>query len=1535
MTISAITASVSAAVSAAAPAAVAASATAAATTTFGVTSLLAAQAIYGATYVATAVAEAALLGAAASALQSRPSPGVQWRTAQSPLETRRIPCGKVYTAGRSMGDAITWGHANCNAVILSALADVPIGGIASFKVAGNDDTFFGLLVNGYPAAFRYTDAEKGYEISETVNPFTKQRVDDFLVGKGWKFFVQFHLGHDGQTADQWMVSNVPADKWDATAVGVNLAYARAFTFYDSDIFTGFPTFAYYLDGALMYNPAKDSSVGGSGPHRWGVLATYEVSTNPAVIAYNVARGFFSSKGEMVYGSGYEADDLPLDFWIPAIQDCDELITDKDGTQSPRYSCSFEIDLTDEPRKYLKICETAMAGRICEDRGELLAYAGVSQTPIFSFTDADKAQGASNLYDKKLGIDNLKNIVTGKFLSVAECFVQLDAPPRESAADIAEDGGIPLTDAMDLSMIQHGPTAQRVMEATRRRHRAQATCTRTFRLAAQNARKGQWIAGTSKDWDGTKWFEIIKAVPNLHNLTVTMALREVPFNLSDWSAVRDELDKYTITLPSADPLDPLKMTGIVVAPIGEQGGDGSTAPGITVTYAVTDDPSAKQVELQIAKVLASGTHGASLVTTAFSDNTAAAFNPNMVGRLIVIEGAGQAGSEYTGTVAAYTSATAVTLTDPTVTAAAGCSWMVLGDTQCVYDSDPTSGVIKAGNLLGQTLYAYRVKVQGIEGRASEFSDWRTVSTSSGAIPNGSVTGPKIADGTIDPIAKFIAGMDAIKIVSGSVLPTTKITNTIFLLGTAKLYRWSGTAYTAAVDTSDLTGSIVAQQIADASLTTAKFAAGIEPVTLVDGSTVPSVKATSTIFLKGTGKLYRWDATAGAYVASVATTDLAGTIAGGQIADLTLTVAKFASGLEPITIASGTLPTTKSTNAISYGGKLYTWNATTGSYRADVATSDLTGTITGAQIADATLVTTKFASGIEPVTIVTGSIPSTKSTSTIVYGGDLYRWNGSSYVKSVQTTDLSGTIIGSQIAANTITAANIAADTITAAQIAVGAITANEIAAGAITASKLSLTDTTNLITNGSFRGSSGSFTGDGWSVWGGAAIVSGGFALGSPGAIEIPAGQSGGGGFGGQFSVTPGEVYTIRFDATGAVGGYFNVGFLGYTNFVSQVQAYASYNAQLIEAWKTFTAQLLIPAGVSVVAFYFDGQMAAGASGYLTNVVLRKAASAELLVDGSITALKIAAATITGDKIAGATITAAQIAANTITAAQIAAGTITADRIFGSTITGDKIAGSTITAANLAVDSVTAAQIASGAISTDELAANAVTAAKIAVGTITGDRMVANTITGNQIAANTITAANIASGAITADMITTGTLNAALITVTNLSAASITAGTIAVARLPGLSSNNFWIYSQVQAYDVTPPDDTFSELFYMEANGCVAWGRTNIQTLGFPVNSASATITAECRITYHPQTSGQVSARGGFRATTPAGSWVYLPETEVRLYTGSNASAVYQTMIIRCRIPVGSYNAIQPWLHNTTGDKLHVYNVTMEIQQTSA
>lgn len=134
---------------------------------------------------------------------------------------------------------------------------------------------------------------------------------------------------------------------------------------------------------------------------------------------------------------------------------------------------------------------------------------------------------------------------------------------------------------------------------------------------------------------------------------------------------------------------------------------------------------------------------------------------------------------------------------------------------------------------------------------------------------------------------------------------------------------------------------------------------------------------------------------------------------------------------------------------------------------IPASSITGQLISSQIANAAITTAQFAANLTPVEIV-GTLPVTGNfagrTCFLTSDNKIYRYNGSAFIASVATTDLSGTVNGStqitagsitatQIAANTITAAKIAANTITAGQISAGAIGTTELAVGGVTGVKI--------------------------------------------------------------------------------------------------------------------------------------------------------------------------------------------------------------------------------------------------------------------------------------------------------------------------------------------------------------------------------------------------------------------------------------------------------------------------------------------------
>ena len=196
---------------------------------------------------------------------------------------------------------------------------------------------------------------------------------------------------------------------------------------------------------------------------------------------------------------------------------------------------------------------------------------------------------------------------------------------------------------------------------------------------------------------------------------------------------------------------------------------------------------------------------------------------------------------------------------------------------------------------------------------------------------------------------------------------------------------------------------------------------------------------------------------------------------------------------------------------------------------------------------------------------------------------------------------------------------------------GTVTASKVAAGAITASKLTLTDTTNICGNGS--GATGT---DGWS--GSLTDYQSYYVAGQSSILATSRRDAL---YGLPFAVRPGETYSfgvwccrgnLALGAT-APAGAFNVGFILGTEqtFVTSPTWVGTANPAPTSspAWVRVEGQVTIPSGYSVARIWVQINASDGSTGTwaFTGLVVRKAASAELLVDGSITAQKITATAI--------------------------------------------------------------------------------------------------------------------------------------------------------------------------------------------------------------------------------------------------------------------------------------------------------------------
>jgi hypothetical protein len=265
--------------------------------------------------------------------------------------------------------------------------------------------------------------------------------------------------------------------------------------------------------------------------------------------------------------------------------------------------------------------------------------------------------------------------------------------------------------------------------------------------------------------------------------------------------------------------------------------------------------------------------------------------------------------------------------------------------------------------------------------------------------------------------FAAGIEPISVVSS--LPSASGytgPKVVFLTTDGKLYRYASGAWTTAVLTSDLSGTLASSQ----------FSNSLRPVEVVSSLPSSSNFQGRTVFLTTDNKIYRHDGTN--WTAAVPASDLSGTVSDAQIAGLA------ASKL------TGTL---------------------TNSQIADVAAAKITGSIVGTQITDGAISTAKLAAGsVTTAKVAAGAI-----------SADEIAANAITAVKissgAVETAKIAaGAIEASKIASSAITTDKLAANAVTTEKITSNAITTGLLASGAVTTDILA----SNSITAGKIASS---------------------------------------------------------------------------------------------------------------------------------------------------------------------------------------------------------------------------------------------------------------------------------------------------------------------------------------------------------------------------------------------------------------------------------------------------------------------------------
>lgn len=497
----------------------------------------------------------------AKELQKPKSAGQQTNGVNGTLQAggdvaRSFIMGRRTTAG-SLVYANTWGKAgktpNAYFTQVIALSDMPIRTISAF------------WVNGDPVTVDTSDTSYG----DWGYPVTQ-----FNTGNNNHMWIKFYDGTQ-TVADPFLVNTVSsADRpYQNTRVGTGVAYAIVTSQANDELFSGFPTFRFEVQGAPLYDVTKDSTAGGAGPQRWSNPSTWggDGDDLPVVQIYNILRGI-TYGGKWLYGlQSLTAPRLPAADWIMQVNKCRAAIDGPSGPEAT-YLTGIEISVDTEISATVESLLTGCQGKLIETGGFYKTRVGEPGAAVYAFSDGDILSTEEQSFTPFFGLADTVNGVSATYPEPNEAWNTKTAPPLYNATFEAQDGHRRLMTSVDLNMVYRSSQVQRIMlsalnEARRaRRH--------TFMLPPQAwvLEPGDIVSFTSnRNGYDAKLFRV-DGIADHANLDVTLDLTEVDPNDYDWDQDHDYKPPVFAPLgPVMPPAQPMYGWTVEPATINDSAG----------------------------------------------------------------------------------------------------------------------------------------------------------------------------------------------------------------------------------------------------------------------------------------------------------------------------------------------------------------------------------------------------------------------------------------------------------------------------------------------------------------------------------------------------------------------------------------------------------------------------------------------------------------------------------------------------------------------------------------------------------------------------------------------------------------------------------------------------------------------------------------------------------------------------------------------------------------------------------------------------
>ena len=409
--------------------------------------------------------------------------------------------------------------------------------------------------------------------------------------------VKFFYGTMDQQAEPTLINNArPAGRWTANHRGAGVAYAVVFSELrkNGDGLTSPAKLLFEVVGAPLYDWRKDSTMGGSGAHRWDDQSTWEYSDNPVVQIYNLERGFFNGTQCMV-GKAVRASRLPLAEYTQAANICDEIMPD--GSKRYRaHAIAKDGPGANHDANLTPILE-AMCGSWVERVDGEFPIAGAPQAIVATITDDDIKRGAPLRFSAKRKRTELINTVAASYVSQDDFYETKDAATRIDAGALAEDRET-LASAIPYAAVTDVRQVDRLADIAIRGARYQASAEIVVHPKfLDTIKEGRWVRWNSAKYGDRTYQVLTRQLGGINTdgaRDISIALQQISNGVFDPTAYETNPPNIIVVPP---PQYLAEVQNFDVIPTIVKADGAGELPGARLLWDTIDDISVVGVDIE--------------------------------------------------------------------------------------------------------------------------------------------------------------------------------------------------------------------------------------------------------------------------------------------------------------------------------------------------------------------------------------------------------------------------------------------------------------------------------------------------------------------------------------------------------------------------------------------------------------------------------------------------------------------------------------------------------------------------------------------------------------------------------------------------------------------------------------------------------------------------------------------------------------------------------------------------------------------------